>query len=44
MFYKDYPDKLTAASFFFDSTPLMAKLLVKLSIKQKQGHLTSSTK
>ena len=46
-FYKDYPEKPTATSSPFDSTPPMAKLSVKPvkhSAKQKQSRPIGSTK
>lgn len=43
IFYKDYPQKLTTMSLPLDSVPPIAKLIVKLIIKQKCGKLTKSS-
>ena len=37
IFHKDYLETSTVTSAFLDSTPLMAKLTIKLFTKRKQG-------
>ena len=44
LFHKNYPDKLTTTFPVIDTTPLMARLIVKLPTKQKQRLLTGCAK